>query len=255
MMNRIVALLGLCLAFLPLSFIASPAQAEKVVAALSQTRVSVNANFDGSEILVFGAVKRDKPIPEDSPLDVVITVSGPEKVETIRRKDRRFGIWINVEAQVIGHTPTFYTVASTRPLADILPPLTDSLWKITADKRILPALRGNPSREALIRLREKDDLYRTREGEVMLTADTLFDTSIALPSNIVEGEYTTRIFLVRDGEVIDSYGTSIDVQKVGIERWLYNLAYSQALIYGIMALAIAAISGWGASEIFRLIRR
>ncbi|PTQ70743.1 TIGR02186 family protein [Celeribacter persicus] len=248
MMHRIVALLLLCL--LPLG-----AQAEQVIAALSQTRVSVNANFDGSEILVFGAVKRDRPAPEDSPLDVIITVSGPERVETIRRKDRRYGIWINVEAQVMGHSPTFYTVATTRPLADILPPLTDSLWKITDDKRVLPGMRGHPAREALIELREKADLYRTREGEVELSADTLFDTSIALPSNIVEGAYNTRIFLLRNGEVIDSYGTSINVQKVGIERWLYNLAYSQALLYGIMALAIAALSGWGASELFRLIRR
>ena len=248
MMHRLIALLAFL--FLPLN-----AQAEQVVAALSQTRVSVNANFDGSEILVFGAIKREAAIPENSPLDVIITVSGPEHVETIRRKDRRFGIWINVEAQVIGHTPTFYTVASTRALHNILPPLTDSLWKITADKRILPGMRGLPAREALIRLRENDDLYRTREGEVSLIEDTLFDTSIALPSNIVEGTYTTRIFLVRDGEVIDSYGTSINVQKVGIERWLYNLAYQNALIYGVMALAIAGLFGWGASQVFRLIRR
>ncbi|WP_394707501.1 TIGR02186 family protein [uncultured Celeribacter sp.] len=248
MMHRLIALLAFL--FLPLN-----AQAEQVVAALSQTRVSVNANFDGSEILVFGAIKREAAIPENSPLDVIITVSGPEHVETIRRKDRRFGIWINVEAQVIGHTPTFYTVASTRALHDILPPLTDSLWKITADKRILPGMRGLPAREALIRLRENDDLYRTREGEVSLIEDTLFDTSIALPSNIVEGTYTTRIFLIRDGEVIDSYGTSINVQKVGIERWLYNLAYQNALIYGVMALAIAGLFGWGASQVFRLIRR
>nr|WP_321366171.1 TIGR02186 family protein [uncultured Celeribacter sp.] len=247
-MHRLIALLAFL--FLPLN-----AQAEQVVAALSQTRVSVNANFDGSEILVFGAIKREAAIPENSPLDVIITVSGPEHVETIRRKDRRFGIWINVEAQVIGHTPTFYTVASTRALHDILPPLTDSLWKITADKRILPGMRGLPAREALIRLRENDDLYRTREGEVSLIEDTLFDTSIALPSNIVEGTYTTRIFLIRDGEVIDSYGTSINVQKVGIERWLYNLAYQNALIYGVMALAIAGLFGWGASQVFRLIRR
>ncbi|PZX11627.1 uncharacterized protein (TIGR02186 family) [Celeribacter halophilus] len=247
-MRHLIALVAFT--FLPLM-----AQAEQVVAALSQTRVAVNANFDGSEILVYGAIKREDAIPENDPLDVIITVAGPEHVETIRRKDRRFGIWINVEAQVVGHTPTFYTVASTRALHDILPPLTDSLWKITADKRILPGMRGLPAREALIRLRKDADLYRTREGEVDLIQDTLFNTSIALPSNIDEGVYTTRIFLVRGGQVIDSYGTSINVQKVGIERWLYNLAYDNALIYGIMALAIAGLFGWGASEAFRLLRR
>ena len=248
-MNRILPLLVLCLALAPFA-----TRAEQVVAALSQTRVSITANFDGSEILVFGAIKRNEPAPDDDPLDVIITVAGPEHVETIRRKDRRFGIWINVEAQVIGHTPTFYTVTSTRALVDILPPLTDSLWKITAEKRILPGMRGLPAREALLRLRRAADLYRTREGAVTLSQDTLFQTSITLPANIVEGNYTTRIFLVRGGTVIDSYGTSINVQKVGIEQWLYSLAYEHALIYGVMALAIAGLFGWGASAVFRMIR-
>ena len=121
-------------------------------------------------------------------------------------------------------------MASTRPLEAILPPLTDSLWKITTDKRILPGLRGSPAREALVRLRQNADLYRLRESEVMLNQDTLFETSIALPANIVEGGYTTRIFLLRGGKVIDSYGTSINVQKVGIERWLYTLAYQNELL-------------------------
>lgn len=248
MMSRILALLALLI--LPLA-----AQAEQVVAALSQTRVSVNADFDGSEILVFGAIKREEPIPEGEPLDVIITVAGPERVETIRRKARRFGIWINVEAEVIGHTPTFYTVATTRPLDQILTDHTDALWKVTADNRILPALRGTPARDALIRLRVNEDLYRTREREVTLVEDTLFDTAIALPANIVEGAYTTRILLLRGGEVIDDYSTKINVQKVGIERWLYMLAYDNALLYGLMALAIAGLFGWGASEVFRLIRR
>ena len=46
---------------------ALPAQAEQVVAELSQTRVSITANFDGSSIWVFGAVKRDAPAPEPDP--------------------------------------------------------------------------------------------------------------------------------------------------------------------------------------------
>lgn len=248
-MKRIALLLALLLA--PLLGHAE----EEVVAALSQTRVSINTNFDGSEILVFGAVKRHTPQPDTGPLDVIINVAGPDQVETIRRKDRRFGIWINVESQVIGHTPTFYSVASTRPLDVSLPPLTDALWKITADKRILAGMKGFAPRDAILRLRRAENLYRIREGEVELIEDTLFQTAFKLPANLVEGKYTTRIFLLRNGEVVDSYITSIDVQKVGIERWLYNLAHQHALIYGIMALAVAALFGWGASALFRVIRR
>lgn len=231
------------------------AMAEQVVAALSQNRVSITANFDGSEIIIFGAVKRETSIPEEGQLDVIITVAGPEQVETVRRKDRRYGIWVNVEATQLGHAPTFYSILSTRSLAEILPDLTDSLWNISADKRILPSLRGHDAREALLRIRRKNGLIQYHEGAVDLAQDTLFKSAVTLPANLVEGSYQTRIFLLRQGQVVDSFSTDINVQKVGIERWLHRLAYSNSLLYGLLALAIAGFFGWAASEAFRLIRR
>ena len=247
-MRRLATILLLCL--LPLT-----AAAETVVAALSQNRISITANFDGSEIIVFGAIKRDAPAPDDDPLDVIVTVAGPERVEVLRRKDRRLGIWVNVEASVLGHAPTFYTVAATRDPHDILPQLTDTLWKITPERRILPNLRGTPERDALMRIRAREDLYTTRATSVHLSQDTLFQTAIALPANLTEGAYTTRIFLLRGGEVIDSYSTAIDVQKVGIERWLYRLAHENSVFYALLALFVAAAFGWAASEAFRLLKR
>lgn len=229
--------------------------AEEVVADLSQSRVSITANFDGSEILIFGAIKREDAIPKDSRLDVIVTVTGPKKMETIRRKARRFGIWVNVETERLGQAPSFYSVASTRPVEDIITPTTDSLWKITADEQILSERRGLPAREALLRIRSENGLYRRANSGVTLNQETLFNTSIALPANLVEGEYTTRFLLVREGLVLDDYSTDIHVQKVGIERWLYNLAYNNAILYGLLSLFLAGAAGWGASEIFRLIRR
>jgi uncharacterized protein (TIGR02186 family) len=229
--------------------------AEQVVADLSQNRVSITANFDGSEILIFGAIKRDEAAPEDSDLDVIVTVTGPKKMETILRKERRLGIWINVESEKLGQAPSFYSVAATRPVEDIISPMVDSLWQITADEQILSERRGLPAREALLRIRRDNGLYRRANGGVTLSQDTLFNTSIALPANLVEGTYTTRILLARDGTVLDDYRTEIAVQKVGIERWLYNLAHENAILYGLLSLVLAAFAGWGASEAFRLLRR
>ena len=63
---------------LALAFAASclPASAEEVVLGLSSDTVSINTNFDGSEILIFGAVKRDAPIPSEPRLQVIVTVAG-----------------------------------------------------------------------------------------------------------------------------------------------------------------------------------
>jgi Putative transmembrane protein (Alph_Pro_TM) len=54
--------------------------------------------------------------------------------------------------------------------------------------------------------------------------------------------------------VVSSYETSIDVRKVGLERWLFVLSRQQPMLYGLMSLAIAIAAGWGASAAFRLAR-
>ena len=102
---------------------------------------------------------------------------------------------------------------------------------------------------------KKNNSYQLLEGGVSLDQQTLFRTSIALPSNLTEGDYATRIFLMRNGYVVSHYETKIDVRKVGLERWLYNLSREQPMLYGLMSLAIAIAAGWGAAAAFQLLRR
>ena len=90
---------------------------------------------------------------------------------------------------------------------------------------------------------------------MVLDQETLFRGAIQLPANLTEGEYLTRIFLTREGRVVSQLETVIDVQKVGLERWLYTLSRQQPLVYGLMSLAIAIAAGWGASAAFQAMRR
>ena len=108
--------------------------------------------------------------------------------------------------------------------------------------------------EAVIRIRKANGAYSLQEGAVSLDEQTLFRTSIEMPANLTEGAYATRIFLTRGGEIVATYETAIGVQKVGLERWIFNLSREQPLIYGLMSLAIAIAAGWGASAAFRAIR-
>ncbi|MDJ0859659.1 MAG: TIGR02186 family protein [Dinoroseobacter sp.] len=246
--------LALCLAF------ALPAQGEEVVAELSQTNVSITTNFTGSEILIFGAVKRTAPIPDDSDLHVIITVAGPSEPVTIRRKSRVAGIWVNTAAADIDAAPSFYAVASTGPLEDVLTQTDDLRHKISATRLIRAIDTGDAASEldsftaALLRIRAEDGLFQQLEGDVRLTDDTLFSAEVSLPANLTEGDYATRVFLTREGQVIDSFDTVIDVRKVGLERFLYNLAHDKPLVYGLMSLAIAIAAGWGAAAFFRYVR-
>jgi hypothetical protein len=75
-----------------------------------------------------------------------------------------------------------------------------------------------------------------------------------MPANVTEGNYKTRIFLTRNGQVVNDFETDIDVRKVGLERFLFALSRENPLIYGLMSLAIAIFAGWSASAVFQFIR-
>lgn len=237
-----------------------PAAAEEVVLGLSKDKVAITATFEGSEILVFGAVKRESPIQQE-PLDVVVAVAGPREPVVVRRKERRFGIWVNTESIEVDAAPSFYAIATTGPLRDVLSNVEDLRHKVSIPRAIrsVGAPRGvtdaQSFTDAVIRIRKENGAYSLQEGSVALDEQTLFRTSIALPSNLTEGLYPTRIFLTRAGQVVSIYETQIDVQKVGLERWLYNLSREQPLYYGLMSLAIAIFAGWGASAAFQALRQ
>ncbi|MBB3712752.1 uncharacterized protein (TIGR02186 family) [Limimaricola variabilis] len=246
------------LAFLLIA-LALPARAEEIVLGLSQDQVAITATFDGSDILIFGAVRREAPPPEAPPLEVIVTVSGPLAPATVRRKERRAGIWVNTEVFEVDAAPSFYAVATTGPLEEILT-ATEDLRHAVSIPRAIRAVGNRVSGAgdyvaALLRIRSAEGLYRYEEGAVDLERETLFRTALTLPADLVEGNYTTRIFLTRGGAVVDRYETVIGVQKVGIERWLYNFAQQQAALYGLMALALAVLAGWAASLAFAGWRR
>lgn len=245
-----------------LILIALPARAGEIVGALSQNRVSLTATYGGSEILIFGAIRHDGSQGEATrPFDVIVTVEGPRQPVAIWRKARRLGIWVNVDVAYMASVPSFYAVATTAPLEQILGPDEDARHRISAAQAIraeqvtgaVPDPTAYPPE--LLRIREAAQAYLRLDRWVYLDRDILFRTNVRLPTNLTEGAYTTRMYLVRDGEVVHQYRTAIFVRKEGLEQWLSHLAHEQPLLYGLLALAIALVAGWAASEAARFLRR
>lgn len=203
-----------------------PAQAEEeIILGLSQNEIDITATFTGSEILLFGAIRRDAPVP-DGNLGIIVTVAGPEVPVTVRRKERRFGIWVNVDDVKIAAAPSFYAVATSADLSKVLRPSEDLINRITIPQVVrhvgTNVLDSQSFSRALMRIREENNQYQRLEGAVAISRDTLFQTRIQMPANLTEGFYVAKIFLTRDGNIVDEYETSIPVKKVGLERWLYN---------------------------------
>jgi uncharacterized protein (TIGR02186 family) len=234
---------------------------ETVIAGLSQTHVSITTDFSGSEIFIYGAIKRETPVPKDWPLDVIVAVTGPLEPVIVRRKERKFGVWVNDAGVKVDSAPSLYAVATTGPFRDVISFTDDFRYKVGIENLVrfigetydTEFKEGYP--EALVRLRRAQGTYFELIGGVKVTDETLFETRIRLPANLVEGDYLARIFLLRNKNVLDVYVSSIEVRKVGLERWIYTMAQEQSALYGILSILVALTAGWLASAFFRFVFR
>lgn len=242
-----------------LLLLAMPANAEEIVLGLSQDEVAITATFEGSEILIFGAIKRDGPVEVEGDLGVIVTIAGPDQPVTVRKKDRRLGIWVNTESVDVDVAPTFYAVATNRPLEEILTFTEDLNTRISTQRAIrsvgATVESAQSFTDALIRIRASQGLYQTIPEGVSVAEEALFRALIPMPANLTEGDYKAEIYLTRGKQIVDLYTTTIPVKKVGLERWLFNLAHDNPFLYGLMSLSIAIAAGWGASAAFSMFRR
>ena len=221
--------------------------AEPLVADLSKHLVAITTGFAGTDVLLFGAV-------EDGG-DVVVVVRGPNRTETVRRKERRLGIWVNAGAGRIDNAPSFYQVAATRPLPELAGAEVLERQHIGLDHLGL-AVRGAGTgeeevRQALLRLRRRDGLYGERMQPIDFLGRRLFRTEMHFPANVPVGTYLVEVYLLDKGEVIDAQTTPLVISKIGLGAEIYDFAHRRALAYGIIAVLLAASAGWLAAVAFR----
>jgi uncharacterized protein (TIGR02186 family) len=237
-----------------------------LVTDLSQHQVSIRSNFTGTEILIFGAIEADSAAKPGQSTDVAIVVSGPRRDETVRKKERVAGVWINYNSVTFASVPGFYAVASTRPFETIASERVRAIEQIgahhlTFGKLVATSIEGTripldveEAREftdALIRRKREQGLFHEAPEGVAFLSNTLFRTSIEIPANVPVGLYTAKVYLIRDGNVIDAISTPLFIDKSGMERIIFRLAHREPLLYGIFAVMLATFAGWTAALIYR----
>jgi uncharacterized protein (TIGR02186 family) len=242
------------LAAMALILLLAPAallRAAPLVADLSNHLIAITTDFTGTEVMLFGAV--------DGPGDIVVVVRGPVNDVAVWRKERIAGIWVNRRSIEFVSVPSFYAVASTRPLEQVLDEATRQRHTIGIDTlHFAAAPNSNPNeldafREALERIKMQHLLYWPDPIQVNFLGDTLFRTDIWFPSNVPIGSYVVEVLLVRDGAVVSAQTTPLVISKIGIGADIFEWAHRQSLLYGLATVAMALLAGWTAHLVFRRI--
>jgi len=238
----------------------APAQAERLIVSVSNHRVTVTPNYSGEELVLFGSVEKDANTPPNRTYDLVVTVAGPREDMVTRRKERKFGIWINTDSRQFVKVPTYLAQFSNRPIDAIAPPDVQRRQQIGLNNVLLTQRVGgdyadvvpdDAFRSAFVRLRKQHGLYREDNSAVTFLTPTLFRTGIPLPAEVPIGTYTVEIKLFADGALLTKTDTAFEIVKVGFEQFVANTARNNGLVYGAVTAFMALMTGWMASIVFR----
>ncbi|HEY8247703.1 MAG TPA: TIGR02186 family protein [Hyphomicrobium sp.] len=241
----------------------TPVQKPTVEADISTRSLEVTTGFTGHEIIVFGAVDNSQaPQEHGGYYDVVVVVEGTPFPVVVRKKSDVAGVWINTSSVTFASVPSYYAIASTRPIEEIAgPPVLERHAIGFQHIKMTPAAGARGTfkdyelaayRAAVIRLKKAQNLYviQPKDG-VTFTGRSLFRSTIALPANVPVGPLVARTYLFRNGEVISAHIARVTLQRAGIERLVHNFAFVHSMSYGLIAVLLAVVSGLLASAYFR----
>ncbi|HYW63267.1 MAG TPA: TIGR02186 family protein [Bradyrhizobium sp.] len=237
------------------------ARAERLIVSVSNHRVTVTPNYAGEELVLFGSVEKDDKTPSNrGNYDLVVTVSGPRADMVTRRKERRFGIWVNNDYRQFLKVPAYLAIFSNRPFEAIAPPEVQRRQQVGL-KNVLLTQRVGPDyadvvpddafRSAFVRLRSEHGLYREATAAVTFLTPTLFRTGIPLPAEVPIGTYGVDIKLFADGALVTRTETAFEIVKVGFEQFVATTAHQNGFAYGLVTAFMALMTGWMASVVFR----
>lgn len=230
-----------------------------LVPEISQHEVQVRQGFRGTELLLFGAILTPEGTRAGQDYDIVVVLKGPTQSIVLREKQRIAGMWINAASTEFRSAPTFFAVASSRPIRQIVDDKTAAIYELGLPwLQLSPIGAYEPKEQArfsagLVDLMQREGLYTEDPHGVKLSEQVLYQARIALPSSVQTGTYTAETFAVTRGRVITSAISKVEVRKQGFERAVADFAEYNGFFYGLLAVVLSVAMGFLAGRLFALV--
>lgn len=229
----------------------------KLVPDVSQRQIEIRYSFTGAELLLFGAIVYPGGRAPANGADIAVVVKGPVEPIVVREKQQIAGIWMNVESARFRSAPSFYAVASSRPLGELIDERMAAIYELGLGNLQLSPGSGAPAdvqrrfEDGLIDLRRRGEMYVETPNGVEISEGVLYRARVSIPARVPVGTYTAETFLIQDGRVLAGAVREIRIEKLGFERFVAMAAERWSLAYGLAAVAVSVLLGWGASALFR----
>jgi uncharacterized protein (TIGR02186 family) len=225
---------------------------------ISARTVQIRYSFTGAQLLLFGAIVYPGGRAPTNQTDIAVVLRGPVQPILVREKQKLGGtIWVNADSNRFRSAPSFYAVASSRPIRDLVDERTAAIYELgLSDLQLSPGGGALPEKErrfeaGLLDLRKREGLYSESAHGVEITDRVLYRAVITIPSQVPVGTYTAETFLIDRGKVIAAATRDIQIDKSGFERFVALAARRQEFLYGLRGVVVSVFLGWAAAAPFR----
>ena len=230
-----------------------------LVPEISQHEIQVRQGCTGADLLRFGAILTPEGARAAGDYDIVVLLEGPARSIVVREKRKVAGIWVNADSTEFRSAPSFYALASSRPVAALVDGKTAAIyemglkWLQLSPVGVIDPVEQKRFSDGLVDLMRRQALYQENESAVKISGQVLYQARISLPSSVLTGTYTAETFAVRDGRVVASAISRVTVRTEGFERLVAYNAERNGFLYGLFAVIVSISMGWIAGRLFALV--
>ncbi len=224
---------------------------------VSARRIEIRYSFTGAQLLLFGAIMYPRGRVPERPAEIAVVLKGPVEPILVREKEKIAGIWMNADSSRFRSAPSYYAVASSRPISELVDERTAAIYELGLENlQLSPGTGAQPERArrfeaGLLDLKRRNGLYAENPNGVEISQGVLYRARIDIPSQVPDGTYTAETFLIDRGRVLAAATREIEIGKIGFERSIAVAAQRYSFLYGLAAVLLSLVLGWAAAMLFR----
>jgi len=250
--SKLVMAIKLALiSLLPLFAIDADAQ---LTAKANHDHITVDFFYHGGTVSISGV--------SDPGTDLIIKVASEDVHQSLRKKGKVGGLlWMTVGELDVDHAPNFYEIFSTKKLDDIVARdemdkygIGFSSMKQHAVLNVSAADEKSKWFDEFVKFKSDSKMYSTSSGNITLSEKDGKQNYYILtewPYQAPPGNYTVTVYAVKNGKVIETATSNVNVEQVGAVKALAAMAKNNGALYGIISVLAAIGAGFGVGLIFR----
>jgi hypothetical protein len=196
----------------------------------------------------------------------VLIIRGSEAKEVFNLKGRAGPIWVNTGKVSISGVPSLYLAISPQAVNEFLQP--EAIEKYQLDLAALKKqIRIEPQemdrdiiRVNYLQLKTEESSYRFVSNAPLTMGEpgvdgVLYGIDFEWPKKAPPGKYEVVVYESRNGSVVRERHAPLEAARVGFPALMASLASSRAGLYGLMAVILAMLAGFGMDSLVAALRR